>query len=127
MIAVDTSALMAILLDELEAATCAEAFATNDRIVISAETVTDALIVSGRRGLGTEMNAFLDGLDLEIASVSLVTEGQVADAYAQWGKGVHPARLNFGDCFAYEVAETQGCFLLDVGTDFARTDVARVL
>ena len=54
MIAVYTSALMAILLDEPEAATCAEAFATNDRIVISAVTVTEVLIVSERRGLGDE-------------------------------------------------------------------------
>ncbi len=50
MIAVDTSASMAILLDEPEAAACAEAFATNDRIVISAATVAEALVVAGRRG-----------------------------------------------------------------------------
>ena len=127
MIAVDTSALMAILLDEPEAATCAEAFATNDRIVISAVTVTEALIVSERRGLGAEMSSLLDGLDLEIASVSSATARQVADTYAQWGKGVHPAGLNFGDCFAYEVAKSRDCPLLYVGTDFARTDVASVL
>ena len=127
MIAVDTSALMAILLDEPEAATCAEAFATNDRIVISAVTVTEALIVSERRGLGAEMSSLLDGLDLEVASVSPATARQVADAYAQWDKGVHPAGLNFGDCFAYEVAKTRDCPLLYVGTDFARTDVATVL
>ena len=127
MIAVDTSALMAVLLDEPEAATCAEAFATNDRIVISAVTVTEALIVSERRGLGAEMRSLLDGLDLEVASVSPATARQVADTYAQWGKGVHPAGLNFGDCFAYEVAKTRDCPLLYVGTDFARTDVASVL
>ena len=127
MIAVDTSALMAILLDEPEAATCAEAFATNDRIVISAVTVTEALTVAGRRGLDAEMSALLDGLDLEIASVLPATAGQVAHAYARWGKGVHPAGLNFGDCFAYEVAKTWGCPLLYVGADFARTDVASVL
>ena len=127
MIAVDTSALMAILLDEPEAATCAEAFATNDRIVISAVTVTEALIVSERRGLGAEMSSLLDGLDLEVASVSPATARQVADTYAQRGKGVHLAGLNFGDCFAYEVAKTRDCPLLYVGTDFARTDVATVL
>ena len=106
MIAVDTSALMVILLDKPEATTCAEAFATNDRIVISAATVTEALIVSGRRGLGTEMSAFLDRLDLEIASVSPATEGQVADAYAQWGTCANLVGLNFSDCFACEVAKT---------------------
>ena len=127
MIAVDTSALMAILLDEPEAATCAEAFATNDRIVISAATVAEALIVAGRRGLGAEMNALLDGLDLEIAGASLAMARRVADACARWGKGVHPAGLNFGDCFAYEAARIRNCPLLYVGTDFARTDVASVL
>ena len=127
MIAVDTSALMAILLDEPEAATCAEAFATNDRIVISAATMAEALIVAGRRGLGAEMNALLDGLDLEIAGVSLTMARRVADACARWGKGVHPAGLNLGDCFAYEVARIRNCPLLYVGTDFARTDVASVL
>ena len=127
MIAVDTSALMAILLDEPEAAACAEAFATNDRIVISAATVAEALIVAERRGLGTEMAGLVDGLDLEIANVSLAMARRVADTYARWGKGVHPAGLNFGDCFAYEVARTRDCPLLYVGTDFARTDVASVL
>ena len=127
MIAVDTSALMAILLDEPEAAACAEAFATNDRIVISAATVAEALIVAERRGLGTEMAGLVDGLDLEIANVSLAMARRVADTCARWGKGVHPAGLNFGDCFAYEVARTRNCPLLYVGTDFARTDVASVL
>ena len=127
MIAVDTSALMAILLDEPEAAACAEAFATNDRIVISAATVAEALIVAERRGLGAEMAGLVDGLDLEIASVSPAVARRVADTYARWGKGVHPAGLNFGDCFAYEVARTRDCPLLYVGADFARTDVASVL
>ena len=127
MIAVDTSALTAILLDEPEAAVCSEALATNDRIVISAVTVAEALIVAGRRGLGAEMAGLVDGLDLEIASVSPAMARRVADAYGRWGKGVRPAGLNFGDCFAYEVARTRDCPLLHVGADFARTDVARVL
>ena len=89
--------------------------------------VTEALIVAGQQGLGAEMSALLDGLGLEIASVLPATAGQVADAYARWGKGVHPAGLNFGGCFAYEVAKTRDCPLLYVGAGFARTDVASVL
>ena len=127
MIAVDTSALMAVLLDEPDAAACAEAFATNDRIVVSAATVAEALVVAERRGLGAEMTGLIDGLDLEIASVSPAMARRVADAYARWGKGVHPAGLNFGDCFAYEIAKTRNCPLLYIGADFARTDVASVL
>jgi ribonuclease VapC len=47
--------------------------------------------------------------------------------YLQWGKGIHPAGLNFGDCFAYEVAKTHGCPLLYVGGDFAKTGIPGVL
>ena len=52
---------------------------------------------------------------------------RVAGAYGRWGKGVHPAALNFGDCFAYETAKSHGCPLLFVGGDFAQTDIASVL
>lgn len=127
MIAVDTSALMAILLNESEAAACAGVLATKDRMVVSAVTVAEALIVAERRDLGAEMAGLIDGLGLETVSVSLAVARQVADAYAQWGRGAHPAGLNFGDCFAYAVAKTHDCPLLYVGADFARTDVASVL
>ena len=127
MIAVDTSALMAVLLDEPETAACAEALMMSDRIVISAGTLAEALIVAGRRGLGTEMADLIDGLGLEVASVSPAVARRVAESYARRGKGVSPAGLNFGDCFAYETARSRDCPLLYVGADFARTDVASVI
>ena len=127
MIAVDTSALMAVLLDESEADACAQALATNDRIVISAATVAEALIVARRRNLGAEMARLIDGLGLEIASITLAAARRVADCYARWGKGMNPAGLNFGDCFAYEVARSHDCPLLFVGEDFAQTDIVSVL
>ena len=127
MIAVDTSALMAILLGESEASACADALATNDRILISAATVAEALIVARRRNLGAEMARLIDGLGLETAGITPPAARRVADCYAQWGKGVNPAGLNFGDCFAYEVAKSHDCPLLFVGADFARTDVVSVL
>ena len=127
MIAVDTSALMAILLGESEASACADVLATNDRIVISAATVAEALIVARRRNLDAEMASLIDGLGLEIASITLAAARRIADCYAQWGKGVNPAGLNFGDCFAYEVARSHACPLLFVGKDFARTDVVSAL
>jgi len=52
---------------------------------------------------------------------------RIAEAYEQWGKGVHPAPLNFGDCFAYEVAKEHECALLYVGEDFSRTDIEGTL
>ena len=127
MIAVDTSALMAILLDEEETAACAEALTSNDPIVMSAGTVAEALIVAERRSLGVEMATLIDGLGLEIENVTLAVARRAAGSYAQWGKGANPAGLNFGDCFAYEVAKTRDCPLLYVGADFARTDVKSVL
>ena len=51
----------------------------------------------------------------------------IAALEADGDKGVHPAALNFGDCFAYEVAKEHGCPLLHVGEDFARTDTARAI
>ena len=127
MIAVDTSALMAVLLDEGEAAACADALAGNDRIAISAATVAEALVVAERRGLSSEMTALIDGLALDVETVTLAVARRVAQVYARWGKGIDPAGLNFGDCFAYDVAKTRGCPLLYVGRDFARTDIAGVL
>ncbi len=127
MIAVDTSALIAVLLDEEQTAACAEALAGSDRIAISAATVAEALVVAERRSLGTEMARLVNGLGLDVETVTLAVARRVAQIYARWGKGVDPAGLNFGDCFAYDVARARGCPLLYVGKDFARTDIASVL
>jgi ribonuclease VapC len=127
MIAVDTSALMAIVLNEREADACAAALEAEDRLLISAGTVAEALIVAGRRNVGEEIARLIDGLGFEVVNVTQASVRSIAEAYERWGKGVHPAALNFGDCFAYQVAKAHGCRLLFVGEDFARTDVGRVL
>jgi ribonuclease VapC len=120
---IDTSALMAIALDEPEADIVAAALAQQDAIAMSAATVAEALIVADRRGVGAAMRQLIDGLGAEIVPVTRVSAHDVCDAYAHWGKGVHPAGLNFGDCFAYAVAKTRGCALLYVGEDFSQTDI----
>ena len=127
MIAVDTSALMAILLDEPEAEACVGVLEGEGALLISAATVAEALVVAARRGVGEEMARLIDGLGFEIVAVTAASASRVAAAYGNWGKGIHPAGLNFGDCFAYELARAQGCPLLFVGADFARTDVTRAL
>ena len=124
MIAVDTSALMAILLDEASADACIAVIESEDKLLISAGTVAEALIVAQRRDVGEQMTALINGLGFDIQSVTPASARRVAAAYAKWGKGVHPAGLNFGDCFAYEVAKENGCPLLYVGKDFAGTDLA---
>lgn len=127
MIAVDTSALMAIILDEPEAGSCIKALADAPRLLISAATAAEALIVASRRDAGDKMARLIEGLGVEVVSVTLASAKGAARAYAKWGKGIHPAGLNFGDCFAYEVADTNGCPLLFTGKDFARTDIACAL
>ncbi len=127
MIAVDTSALMAVILGEPEAEGCIAALTGSEDLVISAGTVAEARIVAGRRGVGDEMDRLVEGLGFEVAPVTQATARRIARAYALWGKGIHPAGLNFGDCFAYAVAKERECRLLYVGEDFNRTDVGRVL
>lgn len=127
MIAVDTSALMAIVLDDPEADACTAALVAEDDLLISAGTVAEALIVAARRNVGEEMARLIDGLGFEVVNVTSASARRIAQAYAQWGKGLHPAALNFGDCFAYEAAKARGCRLLYVGADFRRTDVEGVL
>jgi ribonuclease VapC len=127
MIAVDTSALMAILLNEPEADACAAALEAGDRLLISAATIAEALIVAERRNCGDEVQRLIDGLGFEIVSVTAASAQRVAHAYARWGKGMHPAALNFGDCFAYDVAKAHGCGLLYVGSDFTLTDIEAAL
>lgn len=125
MIVVDTSALMAIVLDEAEAEACINALDRADIIAISAATMAEALLVAALRNVGQEMERLIDGIGCEIAPVSEGGARRVARAYARWGKGAHPAALNFGDCFAYALAEERNCSLLFVGADFSRTDVLR--
>lgn len=127
MIVVDTSALVTILLRETLADACMTALQQQDDIAISAATLTEMLIVTGRRGIVAEAEALIAGLDAEIVPVTPASARRATAAYARWGKGVHPASLNFGDCFAYELARTRGCPLLFVGGDFARTDVMPAL
>lgn len=57
--------------------------------------------------------------------MTAATAQNVVQTYDRWGKGIHPATLNFGDCFAYALAKERGCPLLSVGEDFARTDLQR--
>ena len=127
MIVLDTSAIMAILHHEEMGDACYEAIAGAPNILMSAGTMTETLIVSGRQDVGEQARQLLDGLGLDIVPVTLQSARQAAAAYAQWGKGVHPARLNLGDCFAYALAKERAVPLLFVGNDFAQTDIEGVL
>lgn len=127
MIVVDTSALMAVLLDEADAPACIDILEGEPDLVISAGTLAEALIVAGRRGLEARMARLVEGLGIDIAPLTEDSARAVAKAYDRFGKGRHRAALNFGDCFAYDAARSHGCPLLFVGDDFAHTDVVSAL
>lgn len=127
MIAVDTSALIAILQDETQAMGCRAALVSSSRLLMSAGTYAEAMIVSARRGLSAEMDDLVKTSISDILPVTPDRARRAADAYRRWGKGFHPAGLNYGDCFAYATAEEFACPLLFVGEDFARTDLASAL
>lgn len=118
---------MAILLDEPQADACAQILEQEGRILICAGTLTETLIVAGRREVGAEARRLLDGLNFEIVALTSSRAMRAADAYKKWGEGVHPASLNFGDCFAYALSSEQACPLLFVGEDFTQTDAASAL
>ena len=127
MIVVDTSALMAILLSKPEADACAAALEAEPDVLISAGTMAEALIVAAHRNVRDEMETLIKDLAFEVVGVTPAAARRVAAAHQQWGKGVHPAGLSFGDCFAYETAKEHACPLLFVGNDFTKTDVESVL
>jgi ribonuclease VapC len=123
LIVIDTSALIAILRDEPEAEHCIETLSGQEQLAISAGTLSEVLIVSERLGARAALDDLLTGLQAEVVPVTAEDARDVAAAYRLWGKGIHPAALNFGDCFAYVLAKKRGCPLLFVGQDFAKTDV----
>ncbi len=125
----DTSAVLAIVLGEAEAARFGEAIRRDRKRAISAATWLEAAIVA--EGKGARAPSGLDRVLAGIApDVVPVTHEQVRlarDAFRRFGKGRHPAGLNFGDCFAYALAVERGESLLFKGDDFAQTDVKRAL
>jgi ribonuclease VapC len=84
MIAVDTSALMAIVLGKPEADACIRVLETETEVTISAGTVAEALIVAARRNVGDEVTRMIDGLGFEIVGVTRASARRIAAAYARW-------------------------------------------
>lgn len=118
---------MAMVLDEPEADRIRPRIASEKVRIISAINFAEALIVSARRELGEAMAETIEHLGLEVVSTTPQRARDAADAYARWGKGVHQAKLNLADCFAYALAQERRSPLLYVGRDFAQTDVASAI
>ncbi len=127
MIAVDTSALIAIVLGEPGAQPCINVLGNEPDIVISAGTLTETFIVAARRGKAADLDRLIAALNLRVIPHTEASARRASQAYETWGKGIHPAGLNLGDCFAYEVAQHHICPLLYLGNDFSKTDIQTAL
>jgi ribonuclease VapC len=122
----DTSALLAILLDEDEAESFALAVAADPvRLLSAANLVEASLVVESKRGEagGRELDLLLHRGRVDVVAVTAEHAQIARSAWRRYGKGRHPAGLNFGDCFAYALSQSSGEALLFTGADFARTDV----
>jgi ribonuclease VapC len=127
---VDTSALVAILAAEPERMTFLNLLRAETAVKVSAVSFFEFGMVVDRWkqpvvSRGVEHLMVL--IEAEIVPVTVDTARAARAAYARFGKGNHPARLNFGDCFAYALAQETGEPLLFKGDDFARTDVVSAL
>jgi ribonuclease VapC len=126
-IAVDTSALVAIVAEEAASQACREALENGGKLYISGGTVAEAVIVAEGRELGRVMRHLIEALDFNVVPVTHAFAYQVGEAFRSFGKGRHPAKLNYGDCFAYALAKQLDCPLLFIGNDFSQTDIQSVL
>lgn len=123
---VDTSALLAVFFQEPEAENFARAIAGAEVPKMSAANLLEAGIVADSQTdprMGRHLDALIANFRLRIEPV---TEEQVRiarQAYLDFGRGHHRAKLNFGDCFAYALAKAMGEPLLFKGDDFQHTDI----
>ena len=123
---VDTSAVMAILRKEPEAASFNETLTLAERPAMSAATLVEVMLVAEGRGgpaASIEAEALIAEAGIEIVPFTPAHAALAVEGWRQWGKGRHPAALNLGDCFAYALAKARGEPLLFKGQDFAQTDV----
>lgn len=129
MIALDTSALVAIVADEPERGQFLRAISDASRVCLSAASYLEAHIVVGKKfkSLGTgQLNLLLHEAEIEIVAIDYDLADIARIAYATYGKGNHKANLNFGDCFTYALAKSRQAPLLFKGTDFSETDLLAV-
>jgi ribonuclease VapC len=126
----DTSALLALLLDEPEAEAYRVALEEDATRLVSAATLLEtAIVIETRKGDagGRELDLLLHKAEIAVVAVDADQAAEARRAYRRFGRGRHAANLNFGDVFAYALARSSGEPLLFKGDDFEKTDVGRVL
>ena len=127
---IDTSAIVAVLLNEANAAAIAAAIEASSLRLLSAANLLEAsIVVESRKGeaAGRELDLLLYRAGIEVVAVDQDQAETARLAWRRYGTGRHPAGLNYGDCFAYALAKTRQLPLLFQGHDFAQTDVKSAL
>jgi ribonuclease VapC len=125
-LAIDTSALVAILMKEPEGATFKTVMLNYSLLVMSAASLLEArMVLHGRHpALPGELDALVVEMRIEIEPVTASQSDLAFEAFRRYGMGTgHRAGLNFGDCFAYALAIERNAPLLFKGDDFLHTDV----
>jgi ribonuclease VapC len=126
---IDTSALLAVLLNEAEAEDTAKAIAADPRRLVSAFTALEtSVVIEARKGEtgGREFDLLVHKAGLDVVPMDSGQAELARSAWRKYGKGRHPAGLNIGDCCSYALARYTGEPLLFKGEDFAKTDARRV-
>ena len=127
---IDSSALIAILLGEPDAAAYAQAIANDPKRLISAFSALEtAIVIEAKKGEigGRELDLLLHRAHIDSVSMTSEQTDIARTAWRTYGKGRHPAALNIGDCCAYALSKVEGEPLLFKGHDFDHTDVNRVI
>lgn len=127
---VDTSALAAVLFAESGHDALVDRLAVADRCLMSAVNALEiGIVVEARLGEagGRELSALLEALQVDVVAFDAGLAAVALDAWRRYGKGRHPAGLNFGDCAAYALAKVTNQSLLFQGEDFSKTDLASAL
>jgi ribonuclease VapC len=120
---VDTSALIVLLRNEPEADAFTDLLLSADETRISAGTLLETHIVASAHRAGDDLAEILELVNAEVVPFDARQADLAVQAFTKFGKGRHPAALNFGDCFAYALARAFDEPLLFKGNDFSRTDV----
>ena len=127
---VDSSAILAILFNESDAESYAQAITDADACRISAANFVEVAIVVEAQTKATgsrQFDAFFRRAGIVIEPVTVEQAHIARQAYTDFGKGRHKAGLKFGDCFTYALAKTTGETLLFKGEDFKKTDIASAI
>jgi ribonuclease VapC len=127
---VDSSVLVAILLKEPGWLELAKVVDETPRRMISVSTLVEtSMVVEARKGLegARDLDALIQRASIEIVPMGAQQAQLARTAWRSFGKGNHPASLNYGDLFAYALAKVTGAPLLYKGRDFSRTDIVSAL